>query len=52
MKRANDDLQYRLSNRAGMKEEKKNKKVLYLIQEVHFLGGGNVKRWSKKIRQK
>ena len=48
MKRANDDLQYRLSNRAGMKEERKKQKGTIPDTGSAFSRGGEMLKVNKK----
>src|SRR6056300_1412522 len=48
MKRANDDLQYRLSNRAGMKEERKKQKGTIPDTGSAFSRGGEMLKGKQK----
>ena len=48
MKRANDDLQYRLSNRAGMKEERKKQKGTIPDTGSAFSRGGEMLKGEQK----
>ena len=48
MKRANDDLQYKLSNRAGMKEERKKQKGTIPDTGSAFSTGGQMLKGGQK----